>query len=77
MGMIITCDVDDCRNMDFNYDGKIYYIADKALKEKLGFLHEDNICQECVDQYNADYGDMIIVDPEDEDYVILNPDYKE
>jgi len=72
MGMIITCDCDDCYNMDTNFDETIYYVLDEALKEKLGFTHECNICKECVDTWNNDYPNMIIEDEDDSDYVVLN-----
>jgi len=47
MSTIVVCDMDDCHNMDINYDKKIFYISDRARKE----LNEEHCCQDCWEQY--------------------------
>ena len=70
MATIITCDCEECNNTDVNEI--IYSISDEALKKFLGFTYEENICQECVDEYNKEYPNSIINDPDWDDFVILN-----
>ena len=69
MGIITTCDYDDCSST--SNDCMIYDILDDKLKKKLGFESENNICQYCVDKSKG----LIIIDPNDDAYVIMNSNY--
>lgn len=75
MGMIITCDIDDCHNSDI--DMKMYSILDNKVKDIINFdYYQSDICEECLEQILKDSNGEIIIDPEDDDYVIYNEDFE-